>query len=99
VRHFGDVCEREIGQLVLHCEVELTKLSCLLKQSCSYSAHEIEKDKLVSAKGLLNNSTEHPQRKHVKKQVLETAMHKHVGEKLVYSKVGSKEKMQAQQVV
>src|SRR3569833_3371783 len=67
------------------CPDQVVNLNCLYKHlqySGAYTADKIKVKETNQADGILQDRAERKQRKHIKKDMLETAMHKHVGDKL-----------------
>jgi hypothetical protein len=54
-----------------------------LQQSGTDATHEVVGQKTFCPQDVLQLTTKHPQRKHIKEEMLDTAMQEHVGNKLV----------------
>ena len=71
----------------------LNILNPFLNESCTDTAKDIVKQETFGAPGLFENRSEHKNGKHIKENVAESAVHKHISDKLCRIKVTCKEKM------
>ena len=99
VSHEHRLAYREVVKLLARQQVELRVLCQLLEQTRTHTAHDIVEKILLRSPCALNDTAEHPQRKHVEEDMAEASVRKHVREELVDVEVGCEEEVQTQNIV
>ena len=80
-------------------KIERTELGEFLEKSSPYSTRNVIKKEFLRSPHIFNHTTKHPQRKHIKKYMLNISMHEHIGYELVNSKIRSQKKMKSEDII
>ena len=85
--------------LLRKCVVEFDILCHFLHKTCSDAAENVIKKEFLGSPNALHHTTEHPEGKHIEEQVLQSAMHKHIGEELINLEIRCQEEVQTEDIV